>query len=615
MFDLQQQHLIDFIQSLNYINHTWLFLQTLIYMHIISTKRAKLQTIIKLKLNRMMKLTSSLDNKFYIIAISSLLMMFGISACQPQQYADEVIIGKIWTGDPENPWAEAMALAGDTLMAVGTKAEIQAFIGSNTRTTEAGGDQLIVPGFIDSHTHFMESGFELASVQLREAKTPKEFIQRIADYAKTVKPGTWITGGNWDHQNWGGELPDRAWIDSVTKDNPVWVNRIDGHMNLANSLALKLAGISNEVQDVKGGEVIRKNGNITGLFKDNALNYVRKLVPPPAKELEDVAFAAAMDYNAARGITSVVSVPGTGYGDFFEVYKRASKKGSFKIRMYAVSELKNWEKLAKQIKEEGSGDKWLRFGGAKGFVDGSLGSHTAAFLQPFTDAPKDSGFFVIQEDVLYRQIKSADSAGLHLLIHAIGDRSINMLLNLYEKLEKEAGSKDRRLRMEHAQHIQPSDIKRFKTHNVIASVQPYHAIDDGRWAEKVIGHERAKTTYAFRSLLDEGARLVFGSDWFVAPADPLLGIYAAVTRRTLDDKNPDGWIPEQKVTVEEALKAYTIDAAYATFEDQIKGSLKKGKLADFVILDKDITKIDPVQIQSVKVLSTVVGGKQVYKRN
>lgn len=560
-----------------------------------------------------MKSTLSLRNKFQSAAALSLLVIFGITSCQQKQFADEVIVGKIWTGNPEKPWAEAMAVAGDTLMAIGSKEEMQALTGKDTKTTDAGHDHLVVPGFIDSHSHFVESGFELASVQLHEAKTKKEFIQRIADYAKTLKPGTWIIGGNFDHHNWGGELPNHTWIDSVTKDNPVWVNRIDGHMALANEAALKLAGITNEVKDVKGGEVIRVKGQITGLFKDNALNYIRSAVPHPTPEQEQAAFDAAMDYYAARGITSVVTVPGTGYGDYFDVLKRAAKKGNFKTRIYAVAELKNWQKIAKQIKEEGTGDKWLRFGGVKGFVDGSLGSHTAAFMKPFTDAPRDSGFFVVPANVLYQRIKSADSANLHLLIHAIGDRSINTLLNLAERLEKENGKKDRRFRIEHAQHILPSDIKRFKGLDILASVQPYHAIDDGQWAETIIGHERAKTTYAFRTLMDEGAKLVFGSDWFVAPADPLLGIYAAVTRRTLDNKNPEGWIPEQKVTVEEALKAYTINGAYGTFEEKIKGSLQKGKLADFVILDKDITKIDPVQIQSVKVLSTVVGGKQVFK--
>jgi len=592
---------MNFVQRLYYINRCpAIQFKFYIYVYYIEVQKMK-------------KSTLTMGNKSYYTALLSMLVVFGMSSCQQIQYADEVIVGKIWTGDPENPWAEAMAVAGDTLMAVGKKADMQKLTGKDTRTTEARTGQLIVPGFIDSHSHFVESGFELASVQLTEARTKKEFIKRIADYAKTVKPGTWIIGGNWNHQNWGGELPNQSWIDSVTKDNPVWVNRIDGHMCLANAAALKLAGITNDVKDVKGGQVLRENGKITGLFKDNALNYVRAVVPHPTEEQEQSAFRAAMDHYAARGVTSVVTVPGTGYGDYFNVFKTAIKKGNFKTRVYAVAELKNWERLAKQIKEEGTGDKWLRYGALKGFVDGSLGSHTAAFLKPFSDAPRDSGFFVVPENVLYQRIKSADSAGLHMLIHAIGDRSINTLLNLCEKMEKADGKKDRRFRIEHAQHIKPSDIKRFKELDVIASVQPYHAIDDGQWAEKIIGHERAKTTYAFRSLLDAGVMLVFGSDWQVAPADPIIGIYAAVTRRTLDGANPNGWIPEQKVTVEEALKAYTINGAYGTFEEKIKGSLKKGKLADFVILNKDITKIDPVTIESVKVLSTVVGGKQVFK--
>ncbi len=546
------------------------------------------------------------------LAAGTLLMLFAFSSCQQQPYADEIISGKIWTGNPDHPWAEAMAISADTILAIGTLKEVESYIGKDTKRTTADKEHLILPGFIDSHTHFIDGGFKLAYVDLRDAKSPKEFIRRIGDFAKTVKPGTWILGGSWDHQNWGGTLPERQWIDSVTKDHPVWVNRLDGHMCLANTAALVLAGIEAGAADVKGGEIIRKNGQMTGLLKDNAKEYVLKVVPAPTQEQEDQALEAAMKYISSNGVTSVSSVTGTGYGDYFDVYKRAHKNGTLKTRIYAVSELENWKKLDDQIKKEGRGDKWLRFGGLKGFVDGSLGSHTAAFMEPFTDTPGDSGFFVVTEEELYQRARSADSAGLHLLIHAIGDRSIHALLNLAERLEKDLGPKDRRFRMEHAQHIHPADMKRFSSLNVIASVQPYHAIDDGRWAEKLIGHERAKTTYAFRSLLDAGARVAFGSDWFVAPGDPLLGVYAAVTRRTIDDKNPEGWIPSQKITVEEALKAYTIDAAYATFEEKIKGSLEKGKLADYVVLDKDITLVDPLEIPTIKILQTVVGGKTVF---
>ncbi|MCX2479088.1 amidohydrolase [Pedobacter sp. MC2016-15] len=547
-----------------------------------------------------------------LLAITACTLLYSCAG-KPHQSAESVVTGKIWTGDPEHPWAEAMAISGDSILAVGSMGDVKAWIGKSTKTTTTDTANLIVPGFIDSHTHFVDGGLKLSSVQLRDAKSPQEFIRRIADFAKTQKKGVWITGGSWDHQNWGGELPEKSWIDSVTKDNPVWINRLDGHMLLANSLALKLAGVDDNIKDVKGGEIIRKNGKVTGLLKDNAKEIVNKVNPLPDNEQKDAALQAAMQYVASNGVTSIVSLTGTGYGSYIDVYKRAREQKKLNTRIYAVAELENWAALAKDIKENGRGDKWVKLGGVKGFVDGSLGSHTAAFMHPFTDAPADSGFFVISEDLLYKRLKSADSAGLQLFVHAIGDRSINALLNVYERIEKADGPRDRRMRMEHAQHIFPADLPRFAKLGVIASVQPYHAIDDGRWAEKVIGHERAKTTYAFRSLLDAGAKITLGSDWFVAPASPLLGIYAAVTRRTLDDKNPQGWIPEQKITVEEALKGYTIQAAYATFEEQHKGSLKTGKLADYVILEKDITKIDPVTIKDVKILSTVVGGKEVYK--
>jgi predicted amidohydrolase YtcJ len=275
--------------------------------------------------------------------------------------------------------------------------------------------------------------------------------------------------------------------------------------------------------------------------------------------------------------------------------------------------LAEWRKLDSLVKAGGRGDKWVRIGNLKGFVDGSLGSHTAAFHKGFTDAPKDSGFYLTQPKELYSMIKSADSAGYQLMIHAIGDRAIGTLLNIFEQVKNENGVKDRRFRIEHAQHIAPADIPRFATLGVVASMQPYHAIDDGRWAEKVIGPERSKTTYAFKSLIDANTIVSFGSDWFVAPPTPLEGIYAATTRRTLDDKNPDGWVPEQKITVEQALKAYTLNAAYASFEENIKGSLAPGKLADFVVLEKDITNIDPTEIRNVKVIRTVVGGQTVFE--
>ena len=538
------------------------------------------------------------------------IILVVLSACSTHPKADKIVIGKIWTGNPEQKWAEGMAIIGDSIVEVGSAADVEKWMGGETEKITTAEGNLIVPGFIDCHVHFVEGGFALSSVQLRDAKTPEEFISRIAAYAQTVAKGTWITSGDWDHENWGGVLPTREWIDSVTTDHPVWINRLDGHMSLANTAALKLAGLTNSVKDVAGGTIIRdKKANLTGIFKDNAMNLINKVVPQPSDEQEDKALEAAMDYVAARGVTSVHNMSG-----FEDTFERAHDRGTLRTRIYSGMTLDRWKVLAEKIKAHGKGDKWLQRGNLKEFVDGSLGSHTAAFFKPFEDTPRDSGFFVIEPKLLKQNIKSADSAGLQVMVHAIGDKAIHTLLNIFEEVGKENGQRDRRFRIEHAQHIAPADIKRFAELNVIPSMQPYHAIDDGRWAEKVIGHERSTTTYAFKSLIDAKANLAFGSDWFVAPPTPLEGIYAAVTRRTLDDKNPEGWIPEQKVTVEEALRAYTINAAYASFEEGIKGSLERGKLADFVVLEKDITSLPPSEIRNVSILMTCVGGNTVFKK-
>lgn len=543
-----------------------------------------------------------------IILVFAVLAL--LAGCKPHPKADMVVLGKIWTANDAQPWAEGMAIVGDSIVATGTANEIERWIGDETNTIRVAEGQLIVPGFIDCHTHFVDGGFALASVQLRDARSPREFIQRIADFAKKQPRGAWILNGDWDHENWGGELPTRHWIDSVTPHHPVWINRLDGHMGLANTAALQAAGITDKVKEVPGGTIVRdKSGKLTGIFKDNAMGMLYARVPPPSVEQEDQALQEAMDYVAARGVTSAHNMSG-----YMSVFERARVAGTLKTRIYAGMSLSNWKTLHEKVKAQGWGDKWLRIGALKEFVDGSLGSHTAAFFDPFSDTPNDAGFFVIGEEELYRRIKSADSAGLQVMTHAIGDKAIHTLLNSYERVASENGVRDRRFRIEHAQHIHPNDLKRFATLGVIPSMQPYHCIDDGRWAEKIIGYERCKTTYAFRSLLDAGARFAFGSDWFVAPPTPLEGIYAAVTRRTLDDKNPGGWIPEQKITVVEALKAYTAWAAYASFEENIKGSLEPGKLADFVILEKDITAIDPVEIRNVQVLKTVVGGKVVFEK-
>jgi predicted amidohydrolase YtcJ len=522
-----------------------------------------------------------------------------------------VVNARIWTGDPKRPWADALAATGDRITLVGTSAAVKKLATAATRVVDARG-MMVVPGFIDSHVHFIAGGFGLSSVQLRDARTPEEFVRRIKAYAATLPRGAWITEGNWDHEQWGGELPRRDWIDSVTPDNPVWINRLDGHMGLANSAALRAAGVDANTPEVPGGTIVRGADRApTGILKDNAQSLIDRVVAEPSAEVTDRAVDAAMSYLAGNGVTSVHNM-----GTFADLaaFQRAERDGRMKTRIYAVVPLASWQQLRDTVAARGRGDAWLHIGGLKGFVDGSLGSHTAAMLQPFTDAPNDTGLFVNTPEHLYEWTSGADKAGLQVIVHAIGDRAIRTQLDIYQRVERENGARDRRFRIEHLQHIAPADIPRVPSLGVIASMQPYHAIDDGRWAEKVIGHERAKTTYAFRSLLDARAHLAFGSDWFVAPATPIEGIYAAVTRRTLDDKHPDGWIPEQKIGVEDALRAYTSGAAYAEFAEKEKGTLAAGMLADFVILDRDLTKIPPATIRDTKIVMTVVGGKPTFER-
>ena len=557
--------------------------------------------------------TSLLGSIPLIILSFALVLMIVVFSCFSSQSKKSKIIifnARIWTGNDRQPFAEAIAIRGDRIVAVGSSSQIKKFEDKNTHFIDAQG-RLIVPGFIDSHLHLLVGGFRLSSVQLRDANTKELFIQRIADFAQQIPDGIWITGGDWDHSLWGGELPTAAWIDSVTPANPVWVNRLDGHMALANSKAMEIAGISAKTEDIPGGTIVRdENGNPTGIFKDNAMSLIEKFVPQSNDTLEDRALAAAMDYLLENGVTSVHTM-GT-WDDFF-VYQRARNKDSLKIRIYAAVPMASAQKLHHFISQHGSGDEWLKLGGLKAFVDGSLGSHTAAMFEPFLDSPNDSGLLVESPDSLQKMISTADRLNLQPIVHAIGDRANHILLDIYEKIIAENPQKDRRFRIEHAQHLKKEDIPRFGKLGIIASVQPYHLMDDGRWAEKLIGHERAKTTYAFKSLLDAGAKLAFGSDWFVAPPKPIAGIYAAVTRRTLDGKHPDGWIPEQKITVEQALRAYTIDAAYASFDEKIKGSLEPGKLADLVMIDRDIFKIAPEQIIDARVVMTMVGGKILFQ--
>ena len=531
------------------------------------------------------------------------------------------IHGKVWTENPNQPEAEAIAVSGHRILAVGTTDEISKLAGPRTQVLDLEGRR-VVPGFNDAHVHFFWGGQGLTSVQLRDVTSREQFTQRIADYARTRAKGEWIVDGNWDEQKWSPVvLPTHEWIDAVTPDNPVWVNRSDGHMMLANALAMKLAGVTRATPNVAGGVIGRdQDGNPNGIFKDAAKDLIERVIPPPSDAQVDEALLAAQKYALDNGVTSVQDMGFTGshaatmQALVVRGYQRLMAAGKWKVRVSARFPLDHYRLLTDLGLMANFGNDTLVVGSVKAFADGSLGSGTAWFFQPYTDAPGNSGLPTDQlahPDQLFAEMKAADRAGLHIAVHAIGDRANKTILDLYQRLEDENGPADRRLRIEHAQHLRPEDISRFAQLHVVASVQPYHCIDDGRWAETRIGHQRAMTTYAFRSLLDAGTVLAFGSDWFVAPIDPLAGIYAATTRRTLDGKNPNGWIPEQKISVKQAVHAYTVGSAYAESQDDIKGSLVPGKLADFTVLSDDIFHVDPVQIEQVKPVITVLGGEIV----
>ncbi len=535
----------------------------------------------------------------------------GSATSRPSDPADLVVYGRVWTGDSARPWASAVAVRGDRIAAVGDSGDIARLAGPATRVLN-NGTGLVTPGFTDSHTHFIDGGIQLASIDLRPATSPEDFIDRIKAYASERKPGEWILGGEWDHERWpGAPLPTRQWIDSVTPDNPVFVDRLDGHMALANTAALRKAGIGRTLRDIPGGVVVRDASGVpTGILKDAAMAPVERVIPDPSAAQRDAALGRAMRYAAERGVTAVchVSMPWLD----LDTYRRAHDSGRLTTRISLYFPLETWHQVADTIARSGRGDDLVWIGGVKGYMDGSLGSRTALFYQPYADDPKTTGVLRTPEESLRTWLGAADSAGLQVAVHAIGERGNGLLLDIYDSLARAHGPRDRRFRVEHAQHLRPADVARFGRGGIIASMQPAHLIDDANWAAKRLGPERIGHSYLFRSLLAEGATLAFGSDWSVAPMDPILGIYAAVTRRSADGKNPGGWVPEQKISVEEALRAYTTGGAYAVFAEGRRGQLKPGYLADLVLLDHDLTRIPPEEIAQVKVVTTVMGGRVVF---
>ena len=553
----------------------------------------------------------------------ALVAALGVNVARGGSATLILLNGRIWTENPQQPESEAIAIDGNLITSVGTSADIRKLAGADCKIIDLGGRR-VLPGFNDSHVHFLGGGDGLISVQLGDARSVEEFRRRIGDYTKSLPKGAWIRNGNWDHQRWSpATLPTHELIDAVTPDNPVFVWRIDGHMALANGLAMKLAGVDRNTRDVPGGEIVRdKDGSPTGILKDEAAALVERVMPPLSERELDAALQAAMREAASHGVTSVQNLwdsPTDQYSAMkFREFQKFARAGTLTVRIYNANPLRDWKSLAAAGVQAAFGSAVLRMGNLKSFADGALGSETAWMDAPFSDRPDYSGLAssdLMDSAGMYASIQGADRAGLQISIHAIGDRAIHTVLDLFERAEREDGPADRRFRIEHVQHLRPEDAARFASLGIVASMQPYHAIDDGRWAEKELGPARIHSSYAWRLLLDHGVVLAFGSDWPVAPIDPLAGIYAAATRRTLDGKNPQGWVPEQRITVREAVHAYTVGSAFAEHQEQVKGSLEPGKLADLVVLSEDIFRIATTDLDKARVYMTVFDGAVIYQQD
>lgn len=563
----------------------------------------------------------------------------------PVRPANLILVNaRVWTLDPDQPEAQAVAIRGQRIIKVGTNEEVRRLARSDyTRVIDLRG-RLVLPGFIDNHTHFAAAGRLLLGLNLLDVNDPDAFRGRVQAAAARLPAGAWLTGGDWGaYAQWGqastGQtpaaekkepefLPTKTLIDSVTGDHPALISRFDRQVYLANSLALLAAGITRETPDPEGGEILRDaDGNPTGLLRGAAADLVEEVIPPPSHEQRKAEALRALDEAHRWGVTSLHD----NVADFetLELFKELQREERLTARVWARMWLSEWEKVRDYIRSYrvpaatgGWGDQYIRLGGLKAWVDGIMGNSTALFFEPYANQPDNRGNLrdvMFPEGNLYRLLHDADLAGFTITVHAIGDHANRILLDTYEKVFAENPPRDRRFRVVHAQVVHPDDFARFGKLGLIAEVQPYHCIDDMRWMEERIGRERARGAYAFRSLIEGGATMSFGSDWpgtnaSYYPINPLLGIYAAVTRQTLSGQPPAGWFPEQRVTMEEAIRFFTLANAYATFEENIKGSLKEGKLADVVVLDRDILSRPPKELLETQVLYTIFDGRIVYEK-
>ena len=542
-----------------------------------------------------------------------------------QQHDLVIVNANIYSLDPARPRAQALAAKDGRILALGSNQDILAVATrelSGVTAIDLGG-KTVLPGFIDAHTHFLAGGFSMQSVNLRGCSGPAEFISRIAERVAQAKPGQWVTGGGWDQETWpGSPLPCKEWIDCLSDNVPVFMNRIDLHIGLANSAALRAAGIDAATSDPCGGEIFRDPaGNPTGILKDAAIRLLETAMPKPSQAGQASALRLALAQAASQGVTSVHDVTDWGNTNWSEwaLFQRFRQHNELTCRIFARLPLIDWDRCRDDLPAFLTGphaDPWLRFGGLKGFTDGSLGGHTAFFFDPYLDVPDTCGLLLpdmFPAGSMERRIREADLAGIPVSIHAIGDRANAILLDIFEAVAQANGPRDRRFRIEHAQHLRQSDIDRMGRLGIVASVQPAHLIDDGGWADRSIGPDRSQLTYAFCSLAEAGAHLAGGSDWPVAALSPLLGIHAAVNRSTADGQFPGGWIPQQKLSVSQAIAAFTTGAAYAEFAEAEKGSLTAGKFADLVVLSADPYLAEPTTLKEIQVLLTIAGGRLVYE--
>jgi len=526
--------------------------------------------------------------------------------------------GRIYTNDPEHPWAEAMAVSEGKISCIGKTDHVILDCGGGQEGMETVNlkGQFVMPGFNDAHVHLGGAGADMLAVPLAGVPSVEEMQKRLADAVAKHKPGEWITGGGWDHTTWPDKkFPNRQQLDAVAPKNPVILTHISGHVAVANSLALKNGEIDKNTPNPPGGEIERDaNGEPTGMLKEgSAMSLVKDRIPDPPVEQRRKGIELVLKNVAKNGVTSVQDF--SEWADF-QVYQQLKEEGKLTVR------ITEWlpfnlplDDLQNMRAQGGAKDPWLKTGALKAFLDGALGSRTAAMLEPYSDDPSTSGILTIDPEKLTQMAMQRDKAGFQLNFHAIGDRANRIALDVFEAVDKANGHRDRRDRIEHAQVVAPMDFTRFAELHVIASMQPSHQTTDMRWAEDRIGHERILGAYAWATMLKNGVRLAFGTDYDVEPISPFRGLYACVTRESPDGGPKGGWQPQEKVSLEDCLRAYTSGSAYAQFEEGKKGELKPGEYADFIILSNDLSKVPSAQFTETQVLRTVVGGRTVYQSN